>query len=172
MEPSQNNDAYGPDSANILYHAEDRFISSDNGGTTAPNPMPPPSPAPTPPTPTATSTAHAITTLTDSAMLSGGYNPTGTITFYLFAPGRPQRHDSNNVYSDTVTVSGNGTYTHGRRAPIPAATCRRRGTYQWVAVYRGDGNNSERQRERRRSRARDGERGQPAPRSPRPRAGR
>ena len=36
LEPSQNNDAYGPDTANILYHAEDRFISSDNGGTTAP----------------------------------------------------------------------------------------------------------------------------------------
>jgi uncharacterized repeat protein (TIGR01451 family) len=35
LEPNQNNDAYGPDSANILYHAEDRFISSDNGGTTA-----------------------------------------------------------------------------------------------------------------------------------------
>ncbi len=37
LEPSQNNDAYGPDSANILYHAEDRYIGSDNGGTTAPS---------------------------------------------------------------------------------------------------------------------------------------
>ena len=36
LEPNQNNDAYGPDSANILYHAQDRFISGDNGGTTAP----------------------------------------------------------------------------------------------------------------------------------------
>ena len=50
LEPNQNNDAYGPDSANILYHAENRFISSDNGGTTAPNPMPNGNPA-TPPTP-------------------------------------------------------------------------------------------------------------------------
>ena len=50
--------------------------------------------------------------LTDSASLSGGDNPTGTITFYLFAPGvTPNGTDSNNVYSDTVTVSGNGTYT-------------------------------------------------------------
>ena len=38
LEPNQNNDAYGPDSANILYHAQDRLISSDNGGTTRPNP--------------------------------------------------------------------------------------------------------------------------------------
>ena len=54
----------------------------------------------------------AAPTLTDSATLSGGYNPTGTITFYLFAPGvTPNGTDSNNVYSDTVTVSGNGTYT-------------------------------------------------------------
>ena len=44
LEPSQHNDAYGPDSANILYHAEGRFISSDNGGCTAPNPMPTPGP--------------------------------------------------------------------------------------------------------------------------------
>ena len=47
LEPNQNNNAYGPDSANILYHAEGRFIASDNGGTTAPNPMP--NPAPTSP---------------------------------------------------------------------------------------------------------------------------
>ena len=51
LEPSQNNDAYGPDAANILYHAEGRFISSDNGGTTAPHPMPTPSPSPTTPAP-------------------------------------------------------------------------------------------------------------------------
>ena len=37
LEPNQNNDVYGPDSANILYHAEDRFIDSDNGGTTTPS---------------------------------------------------------------------------------------------------------------------------------------
>ena len=58
LEPNENHDAYGPDSANILYHAQGRFISSDNGGTTAPNPMPPPSPGPTTPAPTSTSTTH------------------------------------------------------------------------------------------------------------------
>jgi uncharacterized repeat protein (TIGR01451 family) len=39
LEPNQNNDAYGPDSANILYHAQDRFISGDNGGTQANGPI-------------------------------------------------------------------------------------------------------------------------------------
>ena len=36
LEPNQNNDAYGPDAAEILYHAEGRFIDSDGGGTTVP----------------------------------------------------------------------------------------------------------------------------------------
>jgi hypothetical protein len=80
--------------------------------------------------------------LTDSATLSGGSNPVGTITFYLFAPGvTPDATDGNNVYSDAVTVSGNGTYTTasgtnpGGYSPVSP------GTYQWVAVYSGDPGN-------------------------------
>jgi len=83
--------------------------------------------------------------LTDSATLSGGANPGGSITFYLFAPGvTPLANDSNNVYSDTVTVSGNGPYNtstgtnSGGYVPPSGAT----GTYQWVAVYSGDPSNS------------------------------
>ena len=119
LEPNQNNDAYGPDAANILYHAEDRFISSDNGGTTVSHR---PTPTPTSPSTPLRRSSSSTSPLTDSATLSGGYNPTGTITFYLFAPGvTPNATDSNNVYSDTVTVSGNGTYTTAP-APIRAAT--------------------------------------------------
>ena len=67
------------------------------------------------------------TTVTDTATLSGGYKPTGTITFNLFptadCSGAP-------VDTETVTVSGNGTfttptgYTPTRLAPItgPPAT--------------------------------------------------
>ncbi len=140
LEPNQNGNAYGPDSATILYHAQNRFISGDNGGTTTPTPTPTPTPTQTP-TPTPTVTPGQ--TLTDSATLSGGFNPTGTITFYLFAPGvTPNGTDSNNVYSDTVTVSGNGSYaTSTGTNPggyMPTLT----GTYQWVAVYSADGNNS------------------------------
>ena len=82
------------------------------------------------------------TKLTDSATVSGGYSPTGSITFYLFTPGvTPNGTDSNNVYSDTVTVSANGTYsTAAGNNPggyLPTVA----GTYQWVASYSGNGNN-------------------------------
>ncbi|MGH7139333.1 MAG: DUF4214 domain-containing protein, partial [Pirellulales bacterium] len=80
--------------------------------------------------------------LSDTATLSGGNNPTGTITFYLFAPGvTPNANNSNNVYSNVVTVSGDGAYgtsagtNPGGLAPSVA------GAYEWVAVYSGDANN-------------------------------
>ena len=94
-------------------------------------------------TPGGTVTFGGMVKLTDSATLSGGYNPTGTITFYLFAPGvTPNSNDSNNVYSDTVTVNGDGTYTTSMGSNpggyAPTAT----GTYQWLAVYSGDASNT------------------------------
>ena len=46
------------------------------------------------------------TKLTDTAVLSGGFNPTGTITFTLYSPSNVA------VYTDVVTVSGNGTLHH------------------------------------------------------------
>jgi hypothetical protein len=70
------------------------------------------------------------TRLTDSAMLSGGVSPTGSMTFELFGP-------TNAVLdTETVSVAGNGTYN----TPIglvPTAA----GTYEWVATYSGDSNN-------------------------------
>src|SRR5207248_2176294 len=42
--------------------------------------------------------------LTDTATLSGGYHPTGSITFTLV-------YNSATVDTETVTVSGNGSYT-------------------------------------------------------------
>ncbi|HQU42286.1 MAG TPA: hypothetical protein PK867_05715, partial [Pirellulales bacterium] len=81
--------------------------------------------------------------LTDTATLAGGSAPTGTITFYLFAPNvTPAADDSNNIYSDTVTVTGDGSYSTASGSNpgghVPGAT----GTYQWIAVYSGDANNS------------------------------
>ncbi|MGH7135890.1 MAG: beta strand repeat-containing protein, partial [Pirellulales bacterium] len=101
-----------------------------------------------PPAPTITTHAgNAIVlgsgaVLTDSATLSGGVNPTGTVTFYLFAPGvTPNATDSNNIYSDSVTVTGNGTYTtsmgNNPGGYLPSVV----GAYQWIAVYSGDANN-------------------------------
>ena len=71
--------------------------------------------------------------LTDSATLSGGYNPTGTITFKLYAP-----DGTTVVDTETATVNnGNGTYSTPN-GYLPTAT----GTYQWVASYGGDSNNN------------------------------
>ena len=131
LEPA----GYGPSSANILYHAENRIITWDNGGTTAPNPMPPPSPGPTPMSPTVTSTTTTTSaTLTDSAVLSGGYHETGTITFTLIAPG------GTTVDTETVAVSGNGTYTTPTGYTLSGTVAT--GTYQWNAIFADtDGNN-------------------------------
>ena len=73
--------------------------------------------------------------LTDSATLTGGYHPTGTITFTLIAPG------GGTADTETVTVSGNGTYTTPTGFTLPA-TGTTTGTYQWDATYSGDANNS------------------------------
>lgn len=71
----------------------------------------------------------------DSAVLIGQTSPTGTIIFDLFdssdleCSGTP-------IYTETVTVSGNGTYTTvtGYTPTIP-------GLYHWRATYSGDENN-------------------------------
>jgi hypothetical protein len=69
--------------------------------------------------------------LSDSATLSGGYNPTGTITFSLKAP------DGSTSTVATVSVNGDGAYNG------PAVTATEVGTYTWLATYNGDtGNNS------------------------------
>jgi predicted outer membrane repeat protein len=73
----------------------------------------------------------SLVKMTDSAKLTGGNAETGSITFTLYSPG--------NVVVDTETavVSGDGTYTTptGYLPTVP-------GTYQWVASYGGDANNT------------------------------
>jgi Cep192 domain 4 len=74
------------------------------------------------------------TVLQDTASLTGGSSPTGSILFTLYATadcsGAP-------VDSEKVAVSGNGSYGTSTGYKTPAA-----GTYQWVAAYSGDANNS------------------------------
>ena len=137
LEPIQNNDAYGPDATEILYHAENRYLDSDSGGNSAPSNSNLNTSSPTYPTLTTAATSTASSPLTDSATLTGGDNPTGTITFYLMAPGSTSSTPlSSAVYTDMVTVNGDKTYYSGNYTPTGA------GTYQWVAVYSGDSNNS------------------------------
>ncbi|HUA59585.1 MAG TPA: Ig-like domain-containing protein [Verrucomicrobiae bacterium] len=73
--------------------------------------------------------------LVDSALLAGGLNPTGTITFELFNPG------SVLIDTETVSVNGNGTYSTPTGFAPPGVGALT-GTYEWTAAYSGDSNNS------------------------------
>jgi len=75
-------------------------------------------------------TANSGVTVKDSATLSGGDHPTGTITFTLYDPSDVSK------YTESVDVNGNGTYAtvHGFTAGVA-------GTWHWKAEYSGDENN-------------------------------
>jgi hypothetical protein len=76
-------------------------------------------------------TIFTLAVMTDTATLSGGYYPTGTITFTLYDP------NSSVVDTELVTVSGNGTYI----TPTgfnPSVL----GSYHWSASYSGNANNN------------------------------
>ena len=64
-------------------------------------------------------------TLDDTAVLSGGYYPTGTITFTLY-PGTTA------LDTETATVNGDGSYTTPTGYTLPTAGTVT-GTYQWDA---------------------------------------
>ncbi len=72
----------------------------------------------------------------DSFTLSGGFSPTGSITFNLYDPsdatcsGVP-------AFTETVTVNGNGTYSTSNTTFIATAE----GTWRWQSSYTGDDNN-------------------------------
>ena len=88
----------------------------------------------------------------DTATLSGGYNPTGPITFRLYSDDECE----NEVDSSTATVNGNGDYDSDDYTTTAA------GTYYWIASYGGDDNNDPvTRRLRRRGRDRRDRPGQP-----------
>jgi hypothetical protein len=72
------------------------------------------------------------TTVTDTATLTGGFNPTGTITFTLYS----QPDCTNPIATSPQGVNGDGNYTSPAVA-LPEET----GTFFWVATYSGDVNN-------------------------------
>jgi hypothetical protein len=90
-------------------------------------------------TPTFTTQASAGTTtgnpISDAATLSGGLNPTGTITFRLYGPNDGTCGGAV-IFSSTKSVSGNGSFNSDSFTPTSA------GTYRWVASYSGDANNN------------------------------
>ena len=83
----------------------------------------------------------AIATAGISALLSGGYNPTGTVTFTVFGPlaSAPTTCTSGGTTwtGNTATVSGDATYH-----PTNGFTPSQAGDYWWYASYGGDANNN------------------------------
>ena len=64
-------------------------------------------------------------TLSDSAVLSGGYYETGNIVFTLTGP-------DGFSYTQTDTLTGNGTYTASDTLPTTGTVA---GTYTWYVSY-------------------------------------
>src|SRR3954469_18743239 len=75
------------------------------------------------------------TAMHDTATLSGGVNPTGTISFKLYGP-----DDANCtgpvISTSSRNVTANGVYTSDNFTPTAG------GTYRWIANYSGDANNA------------------------------
>jgi hypothetical protein len=74
-------------------------------------------------------------TAKDTATLSGGSSPTGTITFCVYGPSDPGCTAAP-VATSTASVHGDGGYGSASFTPAQA------GTYHWIASYGGDGNNN------------------------------
>jgi hypothetical protein len=77
------------------------------------------------------------TTVTDTATLAGGSAPTGTIEFKAYGPSPAADCSGTPVDDETVTVSGNGSYTTPAGF-TPSQAC----NYWWTASYGGDSNNN------------------------------
>jgi len=90
--------------------------------------------APTLPT-TPTGDGGAIgTILNDTATITGGNSPTGTVTFNLYGPNDLTCAGAA-IYTQTVAVSG------GSATTSPGFTTVAAGTYEWTAHYSGDNSN-------------------------------
>lgn len=82
----------------------------------------------------ATAQPPASGTLVGTATLSGGYTPTGTVTFLLTGP-NDTFCSTSPVFTATVAVSGAGVYNS------PGFVVSAAGTYRWRVIYGGDARN-------------------------------
>ena len=73
--------------------------------------------------------------INDTAVLTGGFNPTGTITFNLFGPNNATCTGAP-AFTSTVAVNGSGNYNSAPFTPTAP------GNYTFVASYSGDANNN------------------------------
>jgi len=84
------------------------------------------------------------TSITDSATVTGGVNPTGTVTFELFGPSNlncVSGGDNSGTWLQRWDVSLNGDGT--AKVPAPGYPTTVVGTYNWVATYSGDNDNQQ-----------------------------
>ncbi len=78
--------------------------------------------------------------LSDTATVSGGSNPTGSVTFVLYAPNNPTCNTDGPApaYKSPPEELTDGRATSGSFTTTAASGA---GTYQWVAMYSGDAQN-------------------------------
>jgi hypothetical protein len=69
-------------------------------------------------------------TVSDSAVLSNGYNETGSLVFSLHLG----NSTGTTVYTTSVKINGNGTYSASTMLPPSSPV----GTYTWTVTYAGD----------------------------------
>jgi hypothetical protein len=74
------------------------------------------------------------TSISDSATVSGGSNPTGTVTFKLYGPGDTDCSGTV-LFTSTVNLTSSTVHSGAFSATNTA------GTYSWVASYSGDSAN-------------------------------
>jgi len=87
-------------------------------------------------TTTASSTVKVGGNITDTATLSGGFSPTGAITFDLYGPNDATCATSIATLNATSPTTGNGPYTS---QPFTTTAA---GTYRWIAHFATDTNNN------------------------------
>jgi hypothetical protein len=78
--------------------------------------------------------SEAGSSIHDTATVTGGNAPTGTVTFQLFGAA-DSSCEGPAVYTDTVALL-QGAATSGDYTPVVG------GTYRWIATYNGDDNNT------------------------------
>jgi hypothetical protein len=76
------------------------------------------------------------TQLNDTATVTGGNSPTGSVTFNLYPPSDPTCQGTPLYTESNVALSSGSAATHNG----PAANLA--GTYHWTATYNGDGHNN------------------------------